>query len=264
MRVLHSSAGSLHAHSSVLREGNCTVQVGLVQLYALVMSLERDHEDRLRGVSIEYGDEMKNYKRVAQTLGWSKKTRTRRRDIKNDGRPPDTTDALLGSPKKKLGRPKGALNINRNPLTTYQGYSASNVPGRKYRCWLNAMTECLYAIHTPLWYSRSKGKSTHIFAKLMKHFSSQTTWEMFQKGNIKTILTLGQNTLHAAIEAQFPQSFLPDTYSSADLYFDGLFNSDSIPRAPAPPGMARSLFRLHHRRKLVCPNNSSHRISDET
>lgn len=238
------------------------MQVGLVQLFALVMSLERDHEDRLQGVSIEYGDEMKNYKKIAQTLGWSKKTRNPRRDIKNDGRPPETTDALLGMPNKKLGRPKGALNINRNPLTTYQSYSASNVPGRKFRCWLNAMTECLYALHMPLWYSLSKGQSTHIFAKLMKHFSSRTTWEMGQKGKLKTILTMGQNTLHAAIEARFPESFLPDTYSLADFYFDGLFNSDTIPRAPTPPGMASVLFRLDHQQKLVCPHNPSHQKFD--
>lgn len=60
--------------SSDCSEGNCTVQIGLVQLYALVMSLERDHEDRLKGVSIEYGGEAKNYQKVAQTLGWSIKT----------------------------------------------------------------------------------------------------------------------------------------------------------------------------------------------
>lgn len=250
------------ARSCLLSEGNCTVQVGLVQLYALVMSLERDHEDRLRGVSIEYGDEMKNYKKIAQTLGWSKKSRTRRSDIKNDGRPPDTTDALLGKAKKKLGRPKGAVNINQNPITTYQSYTASNVPGRKFRCWLNTMTECLYALHTPLWYSRSKGQSTHIFSKLMKHFSSRTTWEIGQKGKIKTILTMGQNTLHAAIEECFPNCFLPDTYSSADLYFEGLFNDSPERHAPTPPGMASILFRMDHRRKLVCSQDPSHRTFD--
>ncbi len=79
------------------------MQVGPVQLYALVASLERDYNDLCKGVRIEYGGESKNYKKVAQLLGWSKKNR-KPRDLKNDGRPPDTTHELL--PGKKGGRPK--------------------------------------------------------------------------------------------------------------------------------------------------------------
>ncbi|KAH9809415.1 hypothetical protein DFH28DRAFT_1225509 [Melampsora americana] len=107
---------SLHRVYYMILESNCTIQIGFVQLYALVASLERDHADRLRGVSLAYGDESRNYKKVARILGWTRKSRKRRK-TKNNGRPPDTTDALLGRPKK-AGRPKGSLNVDRNPVTT--------------------------------------------------------------------------------------------------------------------------------------------------
>lgn len=73
---------------------------------------------------------------------------------------------------------------------------------------------------------------------------------------------MGQNTLHAAIEERFPNSFLPDTFSSANQYFEGLFN-DPPNRVPRPPGMASILFRLDHRRKLVCLDNPSHQTVDK-
>ncbi|EGG03666.1 uncharacterized protein MELLADRAFT_90037 [Melampsora larici-populina 98AG31] len=139
-----------------ISEGNCTIAIGLIQLYALALSLERDHKDRLRGVPIGYGEENKSYKKVAQILGWSKEPRNFR-ETKSDGRPPDTTLALLG-PLKKLGRPKGSTNIDRNPVTTYPGFSSSTAIGRQNQCWLNSMTECLYAVHTAVWYSRETGQ----------------------------------------------------------------------------------------------------------
>lgn len=221
-------------------------------------SLERDHEDRLRGISIGYGDDAKNYKKVAQLLGWSKKSR-QPRETKNDGRPPDTTDALLGRPKN-LGRPKGSVNIDRNPVTTYQGFVASNSAGRRNRCWLDAMTECLYALHTAVWYSSSTGKSAHIFCDLMSFFSSRSTWEMGQAGNIRSILSHAQNTLHRAIRNRCPLSFTPDEYASADQYFDGIFNLETRPQAPRSPPITQILFRVNINCKFVCSQDYEHVI----
>lgn len=100
-------------------EGKCSLQVGLVQLYALVKSLERDFQDLMAGRSVEYGGDLRNYESVAKTLGWTKSRKNRREG--NDGRPPDTTDTFLDSEcKKKTGRPKGSSNVDRNPVTTYQ------------------------------------------------------------------------------------------------------------------------------------------------
>ncbi|EGG12431.1 uncharacterized protein MELLADRAFT_89010 [Melampsora larici-populina 98AG31] len=152
---------SMHRVYYMIFEGQCTVQVGLVQLYALVSSLQRDHTDLLRGVAIEYGS-TKNYQKVAETLGWSKKNRNRK-DKHNDGRAPDTTNALLGTKgskgSKKLGRPVGSVNIDWNPVTTFQGFYVSNTAGCQNRCWLDAIVECLHALHTPLWFHGSKAAS---------------------------------------------------------------------------------------------------------
>lgn len=98
--------------------------MGLVQLFALVKTLERDHEDVMRGIPVEYGALSRHYKPVAESLGWSGKNR-KKRETRNDGRPPDTTKELTADSRKKLGRPKGASNVDRNPFTTYQGYVAA-------------------------------------------------------------------------------------------------------------------------------------------
>ncbi|EGG05220.1 uncharacterized protein MELLADRAFT_88235 [Melampsora larici-populina 98AG31] len=73
---------------------------------------------------------------------------SRRPDV-NDGRPPDTTEALL--PSKKLGRPAGSANVNRDPHSSYQAYSASNEPGKQNRCWETATLEALFPTFSPLW-----------------------------------------------------------------------------------------------------------------
>ncbi|EGF98492.1 uncharacterized protein MELLADRAFT_95666 [Melampsora larici-populina 98AG31] len=246
---------SMHRVYYMIAESNCTIQIGLVQLYAFVKSLERDHEDLLRGVSIEYGS-TRNYEKVATTLGWTKKNRNRK-DKHNDGRPPDTTQALLGR-KKKLGRPVGSVNINRNPITTFQGFYASSEAGRRNRCWLDSIAECLHAIQSPLWFHGTNGKATHIYTKIMKVLSSRATCEMTEKGSIRAILSQGQNTIHAAAQAA-SVSFPTDQFASADTFFEVIFDcTDKRPLVPAP---ARTLFRLARIQKLVCSRDSTHRIN---
>ncbi|EGF97064.1 uncharacterized protein MELLADRAFT_88447 [Melampsora larici-populina 98AG31] len=66
---------AMHRVYYMISEGKCSVQIGLVQLYAFVKCLERDHEDRRKGIPIEHGSQAKNYKKVAQALGWAKKSR---------------------------------------------------------------------------------------------------------------------------------------------------------------------------------------------
>ncbi|EGG07589.1 uncharacterized protein MELLADRAFT_85422 [Melampsora larici-populina 98AG31] len=198
---------SMHRVYYMISEGNCTVQIGLVQLYALVGSLERDYDDLCKGVPIEYGGEAKNYKKVAQLLGWSKKMR-KPRDVKNDGRPPDTTDELLGRPKK-LGRPKGAVNVDRHPVTTYQGFVASTTPGRQFRCWLDAMTESLYAVHTPLWYHSpsSPAMTQTLFRVNIKNklVCSNHKSHILNESNHRNSITLS----HERFGGQFSYSDIP-------------------------------------------------------
>ncbi|EGG11287.1 uncharacterized protein MELLADRAFT_90744 [Melampsora larici-populina 98AG31] len=253
---------SLHRVYYMISDANCSIQVGLVQLYALVMSLERDYHDLRRGVTIEYGS-TKNYEKVAQILGWAKKARNCR-EPKNDGRPPDTTEALLGSKsKKKLGRPKGSVNIDRNPVTTFQGFQSSLIPTRRNRCWMNSMSECLYALYTPYWFTGSRGVSIHIFNKLMNLFSSRATWEIHQNGSIRQILSLGQNKIHAAIQTIYPGGFKYDEFASATQYFEGLFDCQGLQKQPRAPPITQKLFRMTRQRKLVCSHNHSH-ITNES
>lgn len=234
------------------------MQVGLVQLYALVSSLQRDHTDLLRGVAIEYGS-TKNYQKVAETLGWSKKNRNRK-DTRNDGRAPNTTNFLLGTKgTKKIGRPVGSVNVDRNPVTTFQGFTASQTAGRRNRCWLDAMVECFHALQTPLWFHGAKGNSSHIYTKIMKLLSSRSTWEMSQNGSIRTILSLGQNTIHAAAQAA-SVSFPTDQFASADTFFELIF--DARNQGLAVPAPTRTLFRLNRLRKLVCSHDPLHWLNE--
>jgi hypothetical protein len=96
-------------------KGKCGVIPGMIQLLAFVQSLERDFHSTQIGVSISYGSSQKNWEELVKGLKMAKPTK--RRFIENDGRPPDTTDELLGNTKKVKrtkgpGRPRGSQNIN--------------------------------------------------------------------------------------------------------------------------------------------------------
>jgi hypothetical protein len=99
---------------------------GFSELYAFVKALEMDHSLAMPGVAICYGIVPKNKQDILGSIGWIKPTK-RKRAALNDGRPPDTTKALLDCPPKqpKLGRPPKLTNINRAPHTTYMSYAAS-------------------------------------------------------------------------------------------------------------------------------------------
>lgn len=88
------SLSCLSCLSTFLSPGQCSLQVGIVQLFALARVLERDYEARLRGVTVKYGSLAKTYASVAESMGVPRARK--RRAEKNDGRAPDTTDALLG------------------------------------------------------------------------------------------------------------------------------------------------------------------------
>lgn len=133
-------------------------------------------------------NQAKNYEKVAQLLGWSKKSR-HPRQTKNGGRPPDTTDALLGRPKKFEG-PRRSVNVDQNPVTTYKGFVPSNTEGCWKQCWLNAMTECLYAPYTEIWYSSSSGKSVYIYSYNLMTFLFVKVYQETGSGRKEFVLFL--------------------------------------------------------------------------
>lgn len=169
----------------------------------------------MAGIPVEYGGLSKNYKNISQAFGWSKNRK--RRQEPNDGRPPDTTTALLS--KKKLGRPTGATGVDRNPVTTYQSYVATQKSPRANRFWMNSILECLYALMNPLWYRGSNGKSGDIYTKLTQHLSSRATCEMSEVGSLAKILVQGQNTLQTILQSNFKGLFANNEFHSADLFF---------------------------------------------
>ncbi|EGG04860.1 uncharacterized protein MELLADRAFT_88518 [Melampsora larici-populina 98AG31] len=114
---------SMHCQYYILTSGHCTIIQGFIQLLLFAESLKRDFNNVLRGISVKYGN---SWESVVETMGWSKE-RTRRRPEVNVGRPPDTTEALIRP--KKLGRPTGSSNVNRDPHSSYQSYTASTEPG---------------------------------------------------------------------------------------------------------------------------------------
>ncbi|OAW00005.1 hypothetical protein PTTG_03303 [Puccinia triticina 1-1 BBBD Race 1] len=124
---------------------------GMIQLYAFVKALERDHAMTMRGIPIRYGSQLKKQVDVSESIGWTKPTKrqqaaTKENNAKNDGRPPNTTDLLLGESQKdakcaKTGRPPNSTNIDRNRRTTYASYTASKVKHLSNRCWLSAALE---------------------------------------------------------------------------------------------------------------------------
>ncbi|OAV85873.1 hypothetical protein PTTG_30218 [Puccinia triticina 1-1 BBBD Race 1] len=113
---------SLHRVYYMFSPGKKTMLKGMVQLYAFVKALERDYALTMRGIPIRYGSQLKKQVDVSQSLGWTKLTKrqqaaTKENQAKNDGRPPDTTDLLLGesqgrAKKSNTGRPPNSVNID--------------------------------------------------------------------------------------------------------------------------------------------------------
>ena len=109
-------------------KGKKTLQDGMVELYGFVKALKRDYYQVMRGIPIRYGTHHTKIPDILQSIGWVKPTKRQRAAI-NNGRPPDTTELLLGdstkpAKKPKLGRPTNSPNIDKNIFTTYISYVA--------------------------------------------------------------------------------------------------------------------------------------------
>lgn len=224
----------------------------MIQLLAFVQSLERDFISRAKGISVSYGSSNKLWEDVVTALGMPKPRK--RKFIANDGRAPDTTDELLSAEKtikKKRngpGRPLGSQNFNRNPLTTYQSYSAGTTKGHFNRCWQTSTLESLYALLGPLWSEKNHVNSKSLVAILMRHFTQRLKAEITQADHIKNVLTRGQNLLHDCLSSIAPGSFKFDAFASADGFMEHLVTSNEL----------RHLFSINFTNTKVCPVNRGH------
>ncbi|PLW24084.1 hypothetical protein PCASD_14261, partial [Puccinia coronata f. sp. avenae] len=198
---------SMHCVYYMFSSGKKSMMKGMVELYAFVKALERDHINVMRGVPIRYGSQSKKQVDIAQSIGWVKPTKRQRaaskeQAAKNDGRPPDTTKLLLGEstrPRKKakLGRPANSPNIDKNPYTT------------------------------PLWLRRPGGKSTDMFYSIVSHFSTQSTHELTKSTSLKMVLTNGSGKIFNIAHQKKPMSFVPGKEASCDEFIGSVMDNKS-------------------------------------
>ncbi|POW21223.1 hypothetical protein PSHT_02635 [Puccinia striiformis] len=204
--------------------GKKTMLKGMIKLYAFVIALERDHSMVMKGMPIKYGGQLKKVVDVSESIGWKKPTKRQRAAVneytaKNDGRPPDTTAALLGEsgrpPKRaKMGRPTNSLNINKNPYTTFVSYAASEADHLRFRCW--------------------------------------TSHEITGSGTIKSILSSGSGSIFNAVHKLHPESFLPGKYASCDLFIETILD----PHKHSCKVLS-SLFWINVSRTFTCPRHKA-------
>ncbi|OAW00018.1 hypothetical protein PTTG_25145 [Puccinia triticina 1-1 BBBD Race 1] len=249
---------SMHRVYYMFSSGKKTLKGGFAELYAFVKALEMDHAMIQRGCPIHYGTKARNQEDVSHSIGWIKPTKHQWAAL-NNGRAPDTTQALLDHPKKrtKLGQPPNLQNINCSPHTTFKSYSASSQPNRKNQCWLLAALDSLYAVYSPLWLQSPGGKKTDIFHCLVSHFTSRTTNEMIQNKNLKSILTRGSNKLFEAARNLHPESFIPGEFSSCDFFMEIALSPQSNSSK-----VLDTLFTVQESRTFTCPRKIHQKQAD--
>ncbi|OAV85813.1 hypothetical protein PTTG_30251 [Puccinia triticina 1-1 BBBD Race 1] len=240
---------SMHRVYYMFSSGKKALIPGFAKLFAFVKALEKDHELTMRGIPIRYGIKPKNQQDIAHSIGWIKPTK-RQRAAMNNGRPPDTTQALVDHPTKrvKLGRPPKSLNINRAMHTTFMSYAASKDSLTRNQCWLAAALDSLYAIYSPLWLQSPGGKNTSLFHTLFSHFTSRTTNELIQNKNLKSILTRGSNKLFEAARSLHPDSFIPGSFALCDFFMEIILD----PKTNSSE-VLKSLFSIQETREFSCP-----------
>ncbi|OAV87484.1 hypothetical protein PTTG_29414, partial [Puccinia triticina 1-1 BBBD Race 1] len=209
---------SLHRLYYMISRGRTSLMHGMVELFSFVKMLRDDWTAVMKGVSIKYG--AKKNTEVGVSLGMTRK----RQRYQNDGRPPDTTDALA-EPDPKKAKTERAPKVVKTPGQGYCSYVAvPDNPSRSNRCWMAAALESLYALYTPLWQQGISGKGTDLFTALLLHFSSRVTYELNLTGSIRSTLTRGQNKLWEMANSKHPASFIRGEFSSCDFFIEILLD----------------------------------------
>ncbi|EGG02158.1 uncharacterized protein MELLADRAFT_91610 [Melampsora larici-populina 98AG31] len=214
---------SMHRVYYLLCKGKCPVIPGIIQLIAFAQCMEKDYQQVKKGISITYGGQSeKTWQDLVKAIGMAPPTK--RKFTRNDGRAPDTTEELLGTQKStkppKLGRPVGSQNINHNPLTTYQSYSAGTNEGTQNRCWKTATLETLYALFSPTWSQFLTVNSTNLVNELIRHFTARCKVE-FNGDNFGHSMSRWQTILHKAIQ-KLSESYTTGQFASANGFMEFL------------------------------------------
>ncbi|OAV86560.1 hypothetical protein PTTG_29835, partial [Puccinia triticina 1-1 BBBD Race 1] len=235
-------------------EGKKCLMLGLVDLYAFAKFLEDDWIAVMRGIPVEYGSQTKNQKDISRSMGWAKPTK---RKFVNDGRPPDTTAALLDNPAKKTktGRPNNSCNVKRDIYSTYQSYTASSETHLQNRCWMAAALESLFALYNPLRLRNASVKGATLFDHLIKHFNTRATYHLTKKGRFRTILTTGPTKLMTFANKKLGAQFVPGAFASCDYFLELLLE----PKKNSPKPL-KGLFEVEETRNYTCELNPANPI----
>jgi hypothetical protein len=110
-----------------------------------------------------------------------------------------------------------------------------------------AALESLFALYSPLWLQNSNGTGSDIFTAVVKHFASQTTYELTLNGSIRSILSKAQNTLFNHVHKKHPNSFKPGFFASCDYFIEIILD----PRAN-PTRALKGLFAVPENQEYIC------------
>lgn len=177
---------AMHSIYYQLYDDKCELFVGLTVLILFSKYLEDCYKKVKAGAKLCYG-QPEPWKKIAEKYGTTKKYR--KTTLKNDGRPPDTTEKLLENvfPKRKRGRPVGATTVQKNPLISYQSYIHS-----KNTCYLTSLLECLFAVYQELKLEiLSDSDNSTIVQKIFNHFKTREHISESKEGNLNSCLKLG-------------------------------------------------------------------------
>ncbi|OAV85421.1 hypothetical protein PTTG_30533, partial [Puccinia triticina 1-1 BBBD Race 1] len=240
---------SMHRVYYMISSGKKCLMVGMVELFSYINILEEEFNAVMCGISVEYGSQTKMQVNITHLMGWAKPTK---RKFINDGRPPDTTAALLDGPdpstkKKNLGHPKNSQNVDQSEWSTYQSYTASSKDHLRNRCWMAAAMESLFALYNPLWLRNSTGKGSLLFYNLVLHFGSRTTFNLTKIGRIRTVLTNGQSKLFKICNKKHQANFQPGAFASCDFFLELLLD----PKRNQTKAL-NGLFELVEHREFMC------------
>ncbi|EGF98693.1 uncharacterized protein MELLADRAFT_95492 [Melampsora larici-populina 98AG31] len=190
---------SMHRVYYILCKGRCAVIPGIIQLIAFAQCLEKDYQQVKKGISITYGAEAhKTWQEVVKAIGMAPPTK--RKYTRNDGRAPDTTEALIGKNTRRIKKP---AKLGRPTMTRWQKL-------------LHEAVQELSPSFTSDVFSSADGFMELLLAKVEDTKSSLRP--LFEHSRVKTV-TCSRNSEHQSVTSQRRAilQLLPGTFTNASI-----------------------------------------------
>jgi hypothetical protein len=121
-----------------------------------------------------------------------------------------------------------------------------------------ASMEALYALYSPMWLCGSNGTRTNdFFMALVCHMGARATYDLTEKGQIRSTLTKGQSALFDLASSQYEGRFIRGEYASCNFFIEVLLESSR--RNLALSG----LFQVTKTRTYRCPKHPNEHVEQE-